>query len=1105
MAKVFRIFNNSGSNKTDWFNSSQIGGGAIDSITVQETDGKKLPTSIPSPFAQLDLVRNAFKTVSDEARIDVDLDSRKDSHRLVSNALDIGQILFNLEKNLDTISIEVWNKKGDLQKLKDSNSSELKHLGKTLELFLTSSDAKSNNFDKLSDIFILKYNNRVIGGTSPKTLFFASADSVKVGVDIHCGNDKMLDNQPLALYKRDPKYIKALFYLKQQSNFASLFPEFEEYLDLTLSHISSFDVAFANSLSQLNGSNDFLDLTLPTNSGVFVEPLPGVRIQKQIPRDPVNSDFKILTHKNVARPPLVLPIDTYTDRGIYTDEEWKSDTKVPLFDNNPLDARTLPRVKDHYPYLTIGDLLTENIFKLPYKIDEEKYLCIPGYENYLLPLTKVFFDYFTTEDILKNKNFLKFQSIAGDSIEVTLNIPIQKGKSIPYTKRYSKTSSLTLNPHKVGNILDTDFTLGIYPFAKSKFVPVDYAVAVAENETARAMDNFTFYKSEDNTSIVMNERERMKMEGLHSTYYLTESPFDYVVVGTEAIKNILIPKLKEHKNTGLHYEFAIDLGTTNTHIEYKTSNSEQPNPYSLEKSNFGYLRNKKEELRGQAKVNSEVCEKLLNQEVIPNELGNERYSFPFRSVLLENKSINYDRPHYLFSDVNIGFDYGKVDISEHLEEVTDLKWLHLNENFNNEKIKKFIRELLLLCKNKVLMTDGNVGRTKITWLYPTSMTYNQRNLFEDIWKAEYLDVFRVSDLANLRSLPESIAPFYYYTGFTALMNHTQPTATIDVGGGTSDITIFEQNRPKLISSFKFAGNTIFGDGYSNSITHNGFIKQFTSVIKKKLIANQDKTATEIKILEEIYGRGKSIDVSNYFFSLKDNHHLNKENLTIDYFSLLKKDQETKVVFVIFYSALIYHLAQLMKDSGLALPRHILFSGTASKSINLLDSTLTKVSRLFNEIFNEVYNKDDANIEVRIDESPKIITARGALKAEEILEIENLIHTQVGTNGTKFNSSLTYDEIGENVIQEVLENVSNFFSLVDKINTKLDFNKSFGVSSASYEVFKEIRNENIHDYLLQGLHDRKKDVNDTASSLEETLFFYPFIGLLNELAAKVVNQ
>src|SRR5690606_11731669 len=123
----------------------------------------------------------------------------------------------------------------------------------------------------------------------------------------------------------------------------------------------------------------------------------------------------------------------------------------------------------------------------------------------------------------------------------------------------------------------------------------------------------------------------------------------------------------------------------------------------------------------------------------------------------------------------------------------------------------------------------------------------------------------------------------------------------------------------LISSFKFAGNAIFGDGYSNSMGRNGFIRRFTTPVKNKLSANQESTVTESKILDEIYARGKSVDVSNYFFTLKDNYNLKKENLEIDYFSLLKNDQDFKIVFVLFYGALAYHLAQLMKEQGLSLP------------------------------------------------------------------------------------------------------------------------------------------------------------------------------------------
>lgn len=1103
MAKVFRIFNNSGDNKPNWFDSVNIGQGVIDSIQVQETDGTKLPTSIPSPFAQIDLVKTAFQKVCEEKRSDnIDLNSSKDVHRLVSNALDIGQLFFKIEKNQQALSIDVWDKNQELTQLKTSSNQDLKHLGETLELFLTSVDAVSYNFNVFDKIFILKFNNKVIGGTSPKTLFFASADALKQEVNIYCNEDKMLDDEPLALYKRDRNYIRFLFQLRYQPDFALYFSEVAEYLDLTLNHIQEEDLQFANLLRQNPPNLNITSLTLPQNSGVVVESLPGFQVKKEIPQDPVNSGFIINTTKVIVKPPLALPVDPYTENIIYTDGYWQSETEVPINDPRPLSQRTLPRVNDRYPYLTLSDFLSNSLVRLQYKMNPENYYCLPGYENYLLPLTERFFDYFSAEDLI-NMNLISLKEWAGGSIEVTIKIPVQNNQTVPYSKKYLKSEILNQSTERAGKIIDEDFTLGIYPFVKSNETDVNYTIAVAENPS-KAIKSFDIVDSISNKKKSAIVENRSNLSGLFSTYHLLNQSFDYLQLNFSNAQNIIIPKFKQHKNTNKQYHFAIDFGTTNTHIEYLTNNINLPESYQLESGHFIFLRDQGQEVRGQYKVSSEVNEQLLNQEVIHNDLGNERYNFPFRSVLFENETINYHKATYLYSHANIGFDYGKVEVKDHLEEITNLKWLHLNENFNNERIEKFIYQLLLLCKNKVLMTNGNIDQTKITWLYPTSMTYNQRNLFKEIWEKQSKKAFS-ENFNNLNALPESIAPFYYYTGFDGLMNQVKPTASIDIGGGTTDITIFEQNEPKLITSVKFAGDAIFGDGYSNNIKNNGFMKKFYSSIKANLEANKDIASNEIRILEDIYGKSSSVDVSNYLFSLKENYNLNKENINLNYSALLKNDQDIKLIFLLFYSSMIYHLAQLMFHNKTDIPKNILLSGTASKSINLLDSSLLKVNKLFTEIFNHVYGKEDSKLEVKIDNSPKIITAKGALKGKITNNIDDLVMTYPGLHH-KYEDTidLSYNKIDSSIIDGIINNINDFFDTIDEINVKMDFSKSFGISSSSYEVFKEIRNENLQEYLLKGLEERKKDVNDNKSKLEETLFFYPFTGLLNELGSKVAD-
>src|SRR5690606_26695143 len=568
----------------------------------------------------------------------------------------------------------------------------------------------------------------------------------------------------------------------------------------------------------------------------------------------------------------------------------------------------------------------------PYKIDGKFYYTQNGFEHFLLPLKSMFFDYFTVNDILE-QGLINFNKFGSDDIEVTLKIPIQNGLFITYTKKYSKNSSLDLSKLNIGKIKEFDFTLGIYPFVKSENVKIDYSISISESEKIRGISQVEPVSTKQNTQVETKERNRSISTSPYSTYYLTNAHFDYLRLKIQGDYNIIIPKLKEYKNTGLSYSFAIDFGTTNTHIEYETSSNNLPVNFEHENEHFVFLRNLAVDFKGEISVESKKREELLNQEVLHNDLGKNKYEFPFRSVLLENDSINYNNTNFLFSDVNIGIDYEKSPIKKHLQVVPNLKWLHLNQNNNNQRVEMYIKQLLILCKNKVLMTNGNLVNTKIIWLFPTSMTYNQRKQFNDIWAKQFEECFGVApNTANFSSVPESLAPFYYYINKGGILNQTKPTVSIDIGGGTTDVTIFEQNKPTLLTSFRFAGEDIFGDGYSNNINNNGFIKKFYGTIKKKLTDNTHIAVEELSVLDAIYQKNNSVDVINFLFSLKGNYNLTKNQVDVDFETLLKEDQDIKIILLLFYSSIIYHIAQLMHFNGKDIPKTILFSGTAAKSL-----------------------------------------------------------------------------------------------------------------------------------------------------------------------------
>lgn len=1121
--KVFRI-HNQGALNNDWFSSTEINTALIESINTDGGDGKKLPTSIPSPFARIDLVRTAFAVVGNSGQLDgIEKNGKatgSDNHKLISDALDIGQILFNYNKYKKDLQLVAWDKATSLNKLKNGNA-EQKHLGETLDLFLQQ-DSTQYNFNNFDKIYILKYKHKIIGGTSPRTLFFA-APSVSA-IDIKFGNDTMLDEGLLPLYKRDKEYIKYLYAISKTVNFNSNFPEFNSYLIKNLAKISQIEAQFYNELMVLDTNlylNSLENVVFNGNSGQPLEVIRGLSLKQYILNPiviPENSDFTIQTNKQIEGfKPLVLPVEPLNLRYTYTLDLWNPTTVVPVEDSRPLNERILPEQGDKYPYLTMNDFLSNTIIKLPYEIDKDKFFTV-GENKYLLPLTKRFFDYFTVED-LKNANLIQFNALAGDSIEVKINIPIKRG-SIQYSKIYYPKSS---NDPKKGSIIEKSFAFSIFPFVSSLQTDITYSLGLADvmPKNGSNLNLEVFNTNEKNTSISLIQKQRSETPYI-TTQTIVQNRFDTIAIKYNNTVNYLIPNWPNYNGYGGdNYEFAIDFGTTNSHIEYKIEGQGSEKAFDISESDtqIAFLMPNDTTRRSEAIRIILDGESHLKQEVISKNFGkNELRNAPFRTCLVQNTDVNYNKPTFVFADANAAFDYEKVAIRKYLKAFTDLKWAKNNDE-NNSRLSHYIEELLLLCKNKVLLNNGNLVKTKVTWFYPVSMTSSHLNRLRSIWVGNFKKVFGEDvKQENLIDFPESVAPFYFYKAKEGIKALARPSVSIDIGGGTTDIMIYADGEPKLISSFRFAGNAIFGDGFNGNISSNGFVKKYYSEFKE--ILNQNNLKAELEILEKLYNDNQtSQDLINFFFSLNENKNIKDKQITnLNFSEKLADDSDFKIIFLLFYSAIIYHIADLMKIKGLDTPRNIVFSGTGSKTLQIMDQSINKypsLKKLFDAIFNKVYEVTDSNIIVKASPNPKEVTCKGGFYLgdnPETLNHIDLVEVNIGNRNKAMVQSITrvsnetikYKDLTRAYLDGIVENVEDFYTLFNKLMVELNFKNSFGVSNKSIKVFNEVKSLDLIDYEMQGIEKLKSDTVDD-DPLGETLFFFPLIGKLNELANEITNE
>ncbi|MFT4033555.1 MAG: cell division protein FtsA [Siphonobacter sp.] len=1181
LKRELNLHDRSASVEGHWFTSQAYNTDLIEAIQDKaKGDTEKDPTSIPSPFARFDLVKSAFRNLI----LRSDLKGTLNDERLASACFDVGEIFFNYDKFKSPrgpIRIITWDREQALQTLRSGSRSH-QRLGNAIDLYLRE-DAGSYNFAGLRKLFILHYQSRegmgVIGGTSPATLFFTALGDLSF-VNITFGNHRVFDrNNPVPLHERDIEYQVFWHGLKRfMPGFREMYPELSEYLSRSIELLHSRNYEYWQRIGA-NGQNlreeawnaDFPELEFDTNYTVEFASAgqgPAFKMRKAAsgpeliqglshflisPTEEID-EYGVKKQRYTSKPaPMVLSKDFFEPLP-YTRVPWRDTIDVKHF--VPEDWRTnqrqLPGQADYYPYLTTSDFLEPYLVRLVYPINAQRYFD-GGVKNvqksYLLPLKSDFFEFFSAQDLMRGGEVsIQMEERAGGSVRVTLQIPLGKWdtaqqKVIP-TGRTMKLSRMyfddpTKSPDELKNegvIAEHQFGLTVFPFVRMKrvdtnFKPMYRVHLVDRDVSAQSYKNeykLSFFDDRNQQIIVPENKIRPRSQknigvGAKSEIQVIDADFERITVEVAGHRGVILPKFEVREMKDTIFTFAVDFGTTNTHVEYVTSEDAQPQPFAIDNDiqiatlfDPGFP-DRDSSFNG---TRATAISELVPQEMMPEHLGEEYLcKFPQRTALIENRPNFSGENLFGFGDFNIGFLYEKSNIPKDEYTIsTNLKWSDFSKNIKAQKrIEGFLQSLLLLIRNKVLLNGGNLDQTQLLWFYPLSMVENQRNYFEGLWNKLYAETITRERVP--RKVPESIAPFYWYSrgggSSQPITAYGQPTALIDIGGGTSDIVIFEENDPRMLTSVRFAANAVFGDGYSRdgAAARNGYVKKYDAEVRNHLAANFSKLSQAYQSIKE---GNRSEDIIAFYFSLKNNRDL-REKAAYDFNDRLANDADLKIVPVVFYTAHIYHLARLMKAQEKEMPRYIAFSGTGSKVLDILtprNAALADLAMLiFEKVYGTPYHRDGLDI-VRERNSPKEATCKGGLKmpyidftreddGREEARMDRIKTVLLGTTEDRVvERGDTYQKIDREMLQSVAEEVRRFIDIL--FGLEFSFSGKFGLNEGKLDQYKTILERNLLQNVYNGWEMRRESLDNLNSPIEETLFFYPLLGALNQLAWEAAN-
>lgn len=1127
----------------------------------------------PTPFNRMELTRLAFKYIlemSEKYSPKEVLEGKSADHMLISECFDIGELFFYSDKYEEQISILQWQR-DDLRALQQTPRQA--YFGQALDRFVN-----DEKWKPLKHIYLLNCKDiagasgmKILGGTSPYTLFF-SADGDKSRANFIHGSYRTFGVEPVPLHHRNKDYIKFWFALKNywqnpgvcaeaDGSFASTFPELIAYLDLVYKVLDQEDHNLALEL-QVNRDEDKLlaywtemePITVSRHrEPEKVEPFNGFYLKKAPQLEVgVMSQFTIATSRALSVLPLVLPVDKKGEYEhlTYVQSKFNRNLPIPRFVKTPMEERRLPGESTKYPFLTESDFFYDTIILNDYAPDPNFFYGGANDAAYCIlpPIKEKFFEYFTVKDL---QRFLTISLVrderAASRVEVSLRIPIQNGEEVRYKRIYEGAgTSEGFEGEFRGAVRVERFVLGVYPF-----VHLQHRVQKSQDE-AEEMDrsyrvflsrafpspedlplNASFYTDQavaragELRGMVPNRLVERNKRGGDATYdpifpvaqtYVVEDTFEYICVSiNNDIKGLLIP-LWEDAIPQRTYTFAIDFGTSNTHVECFVKNEEASflGTKLLENTAFQFA--------NQIDFKAEDrLRQIMAYDAFPEGMG-KKYVFPVRTVLSWGKSIHWSEPHIApLAEANLPYVYGEYKLLEYDDSITNLKWN--TEQESGAQMKAFLSSLLYQLRARV-MRDAEIEKTNILYFFPKSMDGFHRSLMQRIWGELYRKYFGNNPNGGvLVNMLESLAPYYRYKN-----EYNGRTLCIDVGGETSDILYARDNNDDselMVSSFRFASGALYGKDHRE---YRGFVKYFEKPIEDAInnidYVRHPEISRDIHLAyKQIQLKRNTMDMINFFFSLKK-----RTSGVIDFVTLLREKPQFAAVYVVYLGAIIYHIAQMLKvrkgqDTKNYTPQYIAFSGNGAKSFDLLDDTREHRNLLafIQSIFGYVLEENAPIDRVILRSNPKEELCAGGLEvmkhAKDSVEITRTVDKLVErskavillgdrelTTITEDEDMLHYEKLTDQHYEAVIANVEDFYDmLISNMGGRFSFDRVFS-KECRQALVEQLGKEKGSEFLMQDLVAiiKKRAGQNQEEEVSESLFFFPIVGSLSRIADRLAD-
>ena len=790
--------------------------------------------------------------------------------------------------------------------------------------------------------------------------------------------------------------------------------------------------------------------------------------------------------------------------------------------------------KENILYLTPEDIFTPNLCLLPQGddkiIEHESFID----NEYIYPFNPIILC-FLTPDQLRSKFEIKYTQ---NSYQVSLRIDLEDhtGNKKEYTIRKEYLEGEVINK------FNQPTACSVWPnFSHPNFDR--YFLYLASNLQSSISINHTFSLKSFNDFLKQQKSEKNKIElfsklcgsslklskklelGGESTVinelHILSDPPEAIICDAVMDKDvryyvpaeqrsilgiIMLPKVKSAIVTNDRFKIGIDFGTTNT-CAYIRKNDEDAKNILLKDRLYSPF------------------EKSTSDEFYIRTL---REFIPQRSVDVPFMTISRDRKIGMKQgDVSIpipiwtAFIYYVNDMRDGLEDIEDpndrelhfnLKWSKSPED--RQRIEIYLGQVVFQAYAEALAQGANADQIDWFFSYPEAFTPDQLRSFKLLFKSSVekgVDPFnQLENTSKIDFKSESLSSALYFASNKDAA-FTDTTITIDIGGHTSDISIWQSRELKWRNSTQIAGRHIL----INFLCENIELIKHLSISDPLL---QDAYAQ----LENIKNNGDEIDVRNAVEIIVNSREF--ANAYANRFHIVDGQNEgmnLRTTAEIALAGILFYTGQIIAD----LKKNRLFdnnrTGTTTVCLGGRASLLYKV--IFNDEEEQKALKDflaDSSegslkadqIKFSFTENPKHEVSHGLL-VEEIgttnLDISKQSHTlllgeEIDCDGQKIDASSSIEELDIEKEWRVM-NLNNVKVFAEKLKNNAGY---------AMDITRQLENKivgNINGELVDTQERLLKSKNDGFDPFSEeyrgesTYVEPPFIVALRDLLERIVKK